>query len=329
MTDWTYNDGFIHVGIATQWVAVGSTCCCLFLLLSWTVLPIDKTHRHYLSICLTIAVVMMNLGFIIPLLGRPDQCYNGITPNDMQSSSQCAASGTFIILGGWTGILWVFLRSLSLHMQICWQIVVGRNFLWFSQIVGWGVPVIGSIFALTLSGVSFRFGDTCHINHHNSLEVLWVPLLVFAAMTLILQVATFGYCIRVYLASLSDNNMTTATSAGLPSYTISMRTMTPRQAYRRVRRVLQLQWRGIATVLIIITDVIFFAVVFVFQDDTVQSVRNDPGLVNSWILCLVQNQGDKTPCLPEVSGFVVNTATIGAVLILLAVRSPLPLPSHL
>lgn len=325
MTDWTYSDAFSTVGVAAEWVSVASTLCCLFLLLSWTVLPIDKTHRHYLSICLTISVVMMNLGFIIPLAGRPDQCFNSITPNDMETSATCAASGTFIILGGWAAILWVFLRSLSLHLQICWQVVVGRNFLWFSQIVGWGAPVIGTILALTLSGVSFRFGNTCHVNHNNSLADMWIPLLVVGGLTLIIQFATFGYCIKVYLASLADNNATTENSAGLPSYTNSIRTMTPRQAYRRVRRVLQLQWRGIATVLIIITDVIFFAIVFVFQDNTVQSIKNDPAVATGWITCLVENNGDKNPCLGEASGFVVSIATIGAVLILLAVR-PLPSP---
>ena len=320
MTDWTYPDAFNTVGSAAEWVSVASTFCCLFLLVTWTVLPIDKTHRHYLSICLTISVVLMNMGFVIPLAAHPEQCFNKITPNDMKTSSVCAASGTFIIIGGWAAILWVFLRSLSLHLQICWQVVVGRNFLWFSQAVGWGLPIAGIVLALTLSGVSFRFGNTCHINHKNSLADMWIPLLVFAGVTLIIQFATFGYCIKVYLASLADNNATTENSAGLPSYTNSIRTMTPRQAYRRVRRVLQLQWRGIAIVLIIITDVIFFAIIFVFQDNTVQSIQTDPTIAQAWSLCLVTNNGDKTPCLPLASGFVVNIATIGAVLILLSVR---------
>ncbi|KAJ4394526.1 hypothetical protein N0V93_003745 [Gnomoniopsis smithogilvyi] len=149
---------------------------------------------------------------------------------------------------------------------------------------------------------------------------MWIPLLVFAGLTLIIQFSTFGYCIKVYLASLADNNATTENSAGLPSYTNSIRTMTPRQAYRRVRRVLQLQWRGIAIVLIIIADVIFFAIVFVFQDNTVQAIKTDPDIATGWIECLVLSQGDKDACLDKASGFVVNIATIGSVLILLAMN---------
>lgn len=272
--------------------------------------------------CVRCAIVpeltVPKLGFVIPLAAKPDQCYDDITPNSMSTSSVCAASGSFLILGGWAGVLWVFLRSLSLHLQICWQVVVGRNFMWFSQGVGWGIPVIGIILALVLSGVSFRFGTTCHINHQDSLADLWIPLLVFAGLTIILQFATFGYCIKVYLASLADNGASTEGS-GLPSYTQSIRTMTPRQAYRRVRRVIALQWRGIAIVLIIVVDVIFFSIVFVFEDNTVQAAKTNQSIAQSWVLCLVLNDGDKTKCFSQAKSLAVNEATVGAVLILLGV----------
>lgn len=319
LTKWAYPDSFQTISTAANWVAVVSTVCCLFLLVSWAVLPVDKTFRHYLSISLTTAVAFMNLGFVIPLAGNPQECYDEITPNSMRTSATCAASGFFLILGGWAGVLWVFLRALSLHLQICWQLVVGRNFMWFSQAVGWGIPAIGVIIAFILSGVSFRFGQTCHINHKNSLADLWIPLLVFSGLTILIQLATFGYCIKVYLASLSDNSASTEGS-NMPSYTNSIRTMTPKQAYRRVRRVIALQWRGIAIVLIIIADVIFFSIVFVFQDNTVESVRNDQSIATPWILCLIQNGGDKVPCLEEASALAVNLPTVGAVLFLLAMN---------
>ncbi|KAK3935988.1 hypothetical protein QBC46DRAFT_346039 [Diplogelasinospora grovesii] len=320
MTDWAYPDSFNTMGIAAEWVAVVSSICCVFLLASWAFLPVEKTHRHYLSICLTTAVMFLNLGFVIPLAAKPEQCYDEITPNSMQTSSVCAASGAMLILGGWAGVLWVFLRSMSLHLQICWQVVVGRNFMWFSQAVGWGIPLLGIIIALVFSGVSFRFGATCHINHKNSLADLWIPLLVFAGMTIIIQFATFGYCIKVYLQSLADNSASTEGS-NLPAYTNSIRTMTPKQAYRRVRRVIQLQWRGIAIVLIIITDVIFFSVIFVFQDNTVQAIKTDGNIASDWIACLVfQSGGDKNKCLDQARPLVVNMATVGAVLVLLAIN---------
>lgn len=324
MTDWVYPESFNTLGLVAEWIAVVSTVFCVFLLLSWAALPVEKTSRHYLSVCLTSGVLLMNLGFVVPLAGRPDECADAITPHGMHSNSICAASGSFLILGGWTGVMWVFLRSLSLHLQICWQVVVGRNFMWASQVAGWGIPLLGVTLALIFSGVSFRFGKTCHINHNNSLADLWIPLLVFAGLTIIIQFATFGYCIRVYLASLADNTASTENS-NLPSYSNSIRTMTPRQAYRRVRRVIQLQWRGILIVLIIIADVIFFSIIFVFQDNTINNIKTNPDLAIPWLLCLMGSKGDKSVCYNDAKALAVTESAVGAVLTLLSVC----LKSHL
>jgi hypothetical protein len=264
------------------------------------------------------------LGFIVPLGAKPEQCYNGITPNDMVSSKTCAISGAFIIAGGWCGVMWVFLRAVALHLQICWQVVIGNTFMWGALATGWGIPAIGLTVAIVFSGVSFRFGDTCHINHSNSLATLWIPLLAFAGITVIIQFATFGYCIKVYLASLVDDSATTNTS-GLGSYSNSVRgTISPRQAYRRVRRVIELQWRGIAIVLIIIADVVFFAVVFVFMDDLETNIIKNPTKATKWLECLVETEGDKNACLSYAGSLVVNEATVMSVLILLSVGPSAP-----
>ncbi|KAL7902179.1 putative G-protein coupled receptor [Trichoderma sp. SZMC 28014] len=319
MTDWVYPDSFSTIGTVANWIATVSVICCVFLLLSWAVLPVDKTNRHYLSICFTLGILIMNMGFVIPLAAEPDQCFDTITPNDMHTLSVCGASGAMLMFGGWCAVMWAFLRSLSLHLQICWQVLVGRNFMVFAQAAGWGIPIIGLVLALVFSGVSFRFGATCHINHKNSLADFWIPLLIFASITVVTTFTTFGYCIKVYLASLNDNAASTEGSS-LPAYSNSVVTMSPRQAYRRVKRVIALQWRGIAIVLIIIADVIFFSVVFVFQDNIVQSIATDPHVAQNWIVCLIGAQGDKTKCLNQAGSLVVSEATVSAVLVLLALN---------
>lgn len=101
-------------------------------------------------------------------------------------------------------------------------------------------------------------------------------------------------------------------------------TVSPRQALRRVQRVVALQWRGIAIVLIIITDVIFFSVVFVLMDSSQLSVANDPEKSKNWQGCLMKvfsekGSQNKDDCLKHTQGMVLNQATVSAVLILLSV----------
>ncbi|KAK5990684.1 hypothetical protein PT974_08953 [Cladobotryum mycophilum] len=319
MSDWVYPDNFNSVVDAVDWIAVVSVICCVLLLLSWAFLPVEKTNRHYLSICFTIGILLMNLGFVVPLAAQPEQCFDSITPNDMRTSKVCGASASLLILGGWCGVMWAFLRSLSLHLQICWQVLVGRSFMFFAQAAGWGIPIIGIILALVFSGVSFRFGATCHINHNNSLADLWIPLLIFSGITVIITFATFGYCVKVYLESLSDTSTSTDGSS-LPTYSNSVVTMSPRQAYRRIRRVIALQWRGIAIVLIIVVDVIFFSIVLVFQDQTMQKVAENPAIAQDWIVCLIGASGDKNQCLHKTGSLVVGEATVAAVLVLLTLN---------
>ncbi|CAG8954068.1 hypothetical protein HYFRA_00009169 [Hymenoscyphus fraxineus] len=317
--DWLYPDSFNTVTQVANWINVVSLVAVAFLLASFAFLPVEKTHRHYLSICLAMAVILMNLGFIVPLGANPEQCFNEITPHDMTSNLSCAFSGAFLIAGGWGGVMWVFLRAVALHLQICWQMVIGKRFMWGALATGWGIPAIGLTVALVFSGVSFRFGDTCHVNHQNSLADLWIPLLAFAGITVIIQFGTFGYCIKVYLQSLADDSTTTDTS-GLPSYSTSVRgTISPKQAYRRVRRVIELQWRGIAIVLLIIADVIFFAIVFVFADGTETKIIKNPQTALPWLTCIVQ-KGDKNQCLSLTDNIIVNEATIIAVLLLLSLN---------
>ena len=254
----------------------------------------------------------------------------------MFSDLSCAFSGSLVVAGGFAAVSWglwkalqdcyfsadqvtVFLRSLSLHLQICWQVVPGRKFFLGSLLVGWGVPAISLALVLSLTGVSYRFGNTCHINHDLSVQTFWGPILGFAGAATIIQFVTLGYCIRVYIRSLLQSDETTQGS-GLPSFHSSIRTtVTARAAYRRVRKVLALQWRGVIIVLIIIVDVIFFTIVFIRMDNTTETETKDLGKIEPWLICLVFSGGDKDLCLDKASTLVLREGTVMAVLYLLSV----------
>lgn len=217
-----------------------------------------------------------------------------------------------------------FLRSFSLHLQVCWNVIPGRRFFWGSVAVGVGVPVLFVAIALPTTGVSYRFGSSCHINHDKALQDYWVPLLAFAAVSTILQFATFGYCIRVYIKSLFDDDEALSdNNSGLPSYNASMRNITTKQAFRRIKTVVALQWRSILIVLVIIANVVFMATIFIFVDYTVSEAQHDFVKAKPWLLCLVVNNGDKNKCLDKAGKLVKSEGVVMAALILLSVRPPI------
>lgn len=60
-TEWLYPDNFNTITDSASWVNVASMICSVFLIISFAVLPIEKTHRHYLSVCLAIGVTLMQV----------------------------------------------------------------------------------------------------------------------------------------------------------------------------------------------------------------------------------------------------------------------------
>ncbi|KAL8964939.1 MAG: hypothetical protein Q9183_004126 [Haloplaca sp. 2 TL-2023] len=171
-----------------------------------------------------------------------------------------------------------------------------------------------------MTGVSYRFGDTCHINHDKALADYWGPLLAFAAVSTILQFATLGYCIRVYIRALFKDDGKSQGSSGLPSYNGSVKTVTARQAYRRVQQAVAVQWRGIVVVIIIIVNVVFLSLVFVEMDNTEQAVMHNFDKARPWLSCLVATGGDKTACLDQVDDLATPEPTVMAVLILMSLN---------
>jgi hypothetical protein len=62
-TEWLYPDNFDSITQSASWINVAGVICSVFLLVSFAFLPIGKTHRHYLSVCLTIAVILMQVSY--------------------------------------------------------------------------------------------------------------------------------------------------------------------------------------------------------------------------------------------------------------------------
>lgn len=125
-----------------------------------------------------------------------------------------------------------------------------------------------------------------------------------------------------------DNDPSTGHSSSLPSYSASVRTISARQAYKRVQRVVYLQWRGVAVVVTIIGNVIFFAVVFVSMDEAANTSPDNLKKAEQWTACLAMTKGDRNKCVDKASALGPNEATVLAVLVLLSVSSVCDFPEE-
>lgn len=91
-----------------------------------------------------------------------------------------------------------------------------------------------------------------------------------------------------------------------------------RAIYRRLKRVLWLQWRGLTMVTIMLVDVVFFAVVFVLIDRYTTINRVNETRATPWIMCLVKNPNSPEQCQALGQRFLLSEGTLGAVLFLLS-----------
>jgi hypothetical protein len=130
----------------------------------------------------------------------------------------------------------------------------------------------------------------------------------------------FVYCIKVYIRNMfSDDKTDTQSSAGLPSYTTSLRNRSARAVYRRVRKVLWLQWRGITVVIFILVDVIFFSVVFVWLNALTSHAKDNVKDIVPFLLCLMNSPTDPDPCFPLGQDLAINESTVIAILMMLSI----------
>lgn len=177
--------------------------------------------------------------------------------------------------------------------------MLGHRFFLGTLALGWAIPPMGITIGLVLTGVSYRFGTVCHINHDHSIADFWGPILAISGASLFIHLITLLYCMQVYVRSVFEEKPPTDTSSAFPSYTGSVTTLTYRQTFKRVKHVVKMQWRGIAVVLVVMAYAIFFTLVFLSLDHSVEKTPENIKKVHPWLICLVLTNGNVKECLKE------------------------------
>jgi amino acid transporter len=187
------------------------------------------------------------------------------------------------------------------------------------------LPVILLIAVIVATGFSYRIGQTCFPNHENAIATFWIWLVAFAIAGFLLQTATTGYCVWVYMRTIRNANHEYQNSIN------THRANQKAETWANVKRLVLLQWRNILVSIFTIVGSIAFFIVFWTEDHRLARIFQDSAniqLVQKWITCQKLSRGNKEECRKFVADFTVPQATVLTSLILASVsRTPIIYPS--
>lgn len=182
--------------------------------------------------------------------------------------------------------------------------------MWVAHGLGWGLPALFLAVSLPITGVSYRLISTCSPNPHVSFVTWFGWLIAFALLGALIQFGTTAFCLIVYARSLfvqgsgGSPNATKSSISSNPSTPSSPRKGptqigTKNLAWRRVQKVLSLQWRSILLSSTVIFIAAYSGIVYVVMTRTAQQDANpkQTDRILNWSDCLVYHEGDKDKCL--------------------------------
>jgi len=196
---------------------------------------------------------------------------------------------------------------------------------------------------MPITGVAYRLYNVCIPNSNKSFVTWFGWLLGFAIVGEVIQVATIVYCLWKYALSAlsrggpgSSNGHTSTNSTGTAT---SENSTTPaplgrrasmsarrrkRVEWRKVQKVLYLQWRSMLLAFILVNETIYFGIVFGQLTGAAERIAS--GVLTptdeAWVECLVSTNGDKEKCLALSSGLGLSEPRVIATLLLISVSPP-------
>ena len=213
-----------------------------------------------------------------------------------------------------------------MHLRVCWDIVPGQAFFWFSQVFGWGTNAILLIAGLAATGVSNRIGSTCLPNHPHTVADFWAWLIVFSGLAVAIQLATSGYYIWIYVRNLLVDHRSPAgkdhSFVGNILASSSFQTIHAKSTWLKVRGLLFSQWRSLLISVMVIVEAGYFTGVFLKEDVLSSSPITASKIVNldMWAVCLIESGGDKNACLGQGETLTLRPSTVLSSVVLVSVR---------
>ncbi|KAL4877427.1 hypothetical protein BJY04DRAFT_222176 [Aspergillus karnatakaensis] len=319
-TDYRYPNG--TAAEIVPWIGLAVLILMVISALTYILLPTSETQRHYLTSSPLAGFIFMSVAFIIPLGPSDHYCHDAITPNYWLSDTTCAVSGSFLHYGVWVLIIGCFFRSLSLYLQLHWDVEPATRFRTIALLTIFGGSLALLALMLGVSGVSYQVGSMCYISYANSIPSFWGPLIGVAFISFLIQIFIMGYCIRgvitrggtarfsILIFKRHGRESSQDTQGDLPRPSVPVR-----HTSTKIWRIMQLQWRAIAIACLILLYVVYVAQAVLRWGAPSQYSDEE---LSPWVTCLINKKGDKEACGHEASRIGPNQATAVSALALLA-----------
>ena len=214
--------------------------------------------------------------------------------------------------------------------------------IYLAHLIGWGIPLTFLTIMLTVSGLSYRLGQLCLPNPRGAVATWFGPMIAFGGLGAVIQLATTGFCFVVYTRAVmstrgraaapnsrrgapAPSSAPAASLAGKPGVSVSRRV-----AWKRVSRIMQVQWRSIVLSIVVIIILVYFGIIYITSSSKQLQLTDPdrPARTTAWSLCLILFRGDQGACIEYAKALDLNEEILNAAMFMAGVRPPLTPPPH-
>ncbi|KAG1455912.1 hypothetical protein G6F46_009161 [Rhizopus delemar] len=295
-----YPTGWTRRGFqATTILRAISSVLCLFMAISYLVLPDKRRHPSLLILNFSIALFVFSLvGFFS--VGDPTriQCANSTTPSTQDNNPLCAVQGALLIFGSLATCCWSAALILNLHLHTVWRSNFFSDRYDILNAFCWGYPAIIMAVILGLHKVKFEFADLCLVSMDAIFETFFYPMIAVICPAFLVHLATFVYIARMAFqeSTLSETRHSTQSDPNPAGITT--------RTHKHVLVAVKIQWRALLLAVLAISAVVFYWIFYFTQINKMKTLVKDNSIKLNWIECMISPDGSQDNCTEDIRDYL-------------------------
>ncbi|KAG0745342.1 hypothetical protein G6F62_009550 [Rhizopus arrhizus] len=293
-----YPTGWTRRGFkATTILRVISSVLCLFMAISYLVLPDKRRHPSLLILNFSIALFIFSLvGFFS--VGDPTriQCASRTTSSTQDNNPLCAVQGALLIFGSLATCCWSAALILNLHLHTVWRSNFFSDRYDILSAFCWGYPAIIMSVILGLHKVRFEFADLCLVSMDAIFETFFYPMIAVICPAFLVHLATFVYIARMAFQESTRSETRHSTQSDPAGITT--------RTHKHVLVAVKIQWRALLLAVLAISAVVFYWIFYFTQINKMKTLVKDNSIKLNWIECMISPDGSQDNCTDVIQDYL-------------------------